>query len=814
MISSKIIRQILPAMFLSLYFVAAAQRNVMVLDKNWKFNKGDDVIFSDIGFNDQGWSIVSVPHDWAITGPFDRDNDIQLAQVVQDGEKKPGVKTGRSGGLPWMGTAWYRQNFNPTHFMPGKKAILLFDGAMSNATVFINGQKVGNWPYGYSSFWFDVTSFLKPGSTNVLAVRLENKPESSRWYPGAGLFRNVHLIIKNSKSIKTWGSFITTPEVSENSATVKIKTELENGAGKGLRLETTFVSPEGKVVADVSAPATEGESTVQTVKVTTPKLWSVESPFLYTAITKVFAGKFLVDESRTRFGIRTIKVEPLKGFLLNGKVTRFKGVCNHHDLGPLGAAVNTAALKRQLVILKDMGCNAIRTSHNPPAPELLDLCDEMGFMVIDESFDEWKIPKMPNGYSQNFDQWAEKDMVNMLHRDRNHPSIVMWSIGNEINEQSSKDGGKVAKFLQDICHREDPTRPVTAGMDRFDAAVNNGFAAILDVPGFNYKPSRYQEAMKKLPQGFVLGSETASTVSSRGIYKFPVQEAKQKKYADSHSSSYDVEACSWSQTPDEEFMMQDSLPYMMGEFVWTGFDYLGEPTPYNEQWPSRSSYFGIIDLAGIPKDRYYLYRSRWNSLQETLHMVPHWTWPGREGLVTPVFVYTNYPAAELFINGKSQGIRRKNNSDKFSRYRLMWNDAIYEPGELKIVAYDEQGRRVAQRAVKTSGKPHHLELVADRTVLESDGKDLAYVTVKIVDAEGNLCPTADNSIFFEVTGQGQFRAVCNGDPTSLEMFHLPQMKAFNGMLVGTIQSSERAGEIQVHVQGEGLQKGVLRLKIK
>ena len=514
----------------------------------------------------------------------------------------------------------------------------------------------------------------------------------------------------------------------------------------------------------------------------------------------------------TWFGIRSIKFEPGQGFFLNGVKRIFNGVCLHHDQGPIGTAVNISALRRQLVILKDMGCNAIRTSHNPPAPELLNLCDEMGFMVIDESFDEWKRAKVANGYHLFFDEWAEKDMINLLHRDRNHPSIVLWSIGNEIGEQGDPEGGKRAEFLQNICHREDPSRLVTAGMDRLGEDLKNNVAPVLDVPGFNYKPMRYEKAFAKFPQRLIYGSETASTISSRGVYKFPVVFDKMKIYEDAQCSSYDFSACNWSQVPDDEFVKQDDLSYMMGEFVWTGFDYLGEPTPYDESKRAHSSYFGICDLAGIPKDRFFLYRSRWNAGKETLHILPHWTWPGREGQITPVFCYTNYPSAELFINGKSMGKQSKSKESNQTRYRLMWNDVKYEPGTLKVVAYDQDGKAVATKEVRTAGKPHHIELVADRTTILADGKELAFVLVQVVDEKGNLCPDSGNLLKFSVTGQGTYRAVANGDPTNLEQFHLPQMHAFNGMLTAVVQSTEKSGSMSLKVESIGLETATIGLK--
>ncbi|TGE29177.1 beta-galactosidase GalB [Hymenobacter metallicola] len=796
---------------------AQQTRQEYLLTTDWKFTKGDVAEAAQPGFKDAKWQTVSVPHDWAIYGPFSSRNDLQQVRIEQNNEQQATLKAGRTGGLPFIGVGWYRRRLQVPGFGPGQRAALLFDGAMSDARVFINGQEVGRWPYGYNSFSFDITAFLKPGGENVLAVRLQNQPEASRWYPGAGLYRNVHLLVTQDVHIPVWGTYLTTPTITAEFAKVKLRTKVEApaGAGTDLRLETTIRDAAGQAVATTSTPlaATDGQEFEQNLVVPKPQLWSPETPVLYSATSRLYAGQVLKDEYTTPFGIRSFAFEAGKGFVLNGQPRKFKGVCNHHDLGPLGAAVNTAALRRQLTLLKELGADAIRTTHNMPAPELVSLADEMGFMLIVESFDEWKKPKVKNGYSQYFDEWAEKDLVNMVHRDRNHPSVILWSIGNEVPDQWAPGGTKIAKRLQDIVHRQDPTRPVTAGMDQFDAAVNNGFAALLDLPGFNYKPHRYPEAQTKLPQGLLLGSETASTVSSRGVYKFPVVTGKDQKYSDNQSSSYDLEYCNWSQTPDEEFAAQDDLPYTLGEFVWTGFDYLGEPTPYDEKWPSHSSYFGILDLAGIPKDRFYLYRSRWNTASPTLHLLPHWTWPGREGQTTPVFCYTSYPEAELFVNGKSQGRQRKGPSDKpQTRYRLMWNEVKYAPGSIKVVAYDAQGKAVAEEEVKTAGKPDHIRLVADRTTLTADGQDLAFVTARVEDAQGNLCPEATTQLQFSVSGAGRFRAVANGDPTNLELFHQPRMQAFQGMLVALVQTTDRTGELQLKATGKNLKGATIRLQ--
>ncbi len=789
--------------------VISQVRTVTILDTNWKFKKGTTENAFKVEFDDTCWETVTVPHDWAIYGPFDKNIDKQNVAIVQNGEEVATEKTGRTGALPHIGSAWYRHTFKLPESAKNKKILLLFEGAMSEPQIYINGKKVGEWAYGYSYFYFDVSEFAQTGD-NVLAVQLTNKAFASRWYPGAGLYRKVSLIIKEHTSIDQWGTVVTTPFISKDEAKVNIKTKV---SGNATRLVTTILDTEGKTLAIGETNTEFGNTFEQNIKVLQPHLWSPETPYLYTAKSQLYEGEVLKDEIRTTFGIREIKYKAGTGFHLNGKVTKFKGVCLHHDLGPLGTAVNKAALRRQLTILKDMGCNAIRSSHNMPSLEQLELCDEMGFLFLAESFDEWAKPKVENGYNRFFDTYAEKDIVNLVQATRNHPAIVMWSSGNEVPDQWGEAGVKRAKWLQDIFHREDPTRPVTVGMDRVKATMASGFGALLDVPGLNYRVHLYEEAHNKFPQGFILGSETASTVSSRGVYKFPVEKAKMNQYNDFQSSSYDLEYCSWSNLPEDDFVLQDDKPWVIGEFVWTGFDYLGEPTPYDTAWPSRSSYFGINDLAGLPKDRFYLYRSRWNTTDETLHILPHWNWKGRVGQITPVFVYTNYDSAELFVNGKSMGIQKKHNNGSLqNRYRLMWMDVVYEPGTLKVVAFDKSGKSVAEKEIRTAGKPYKIVLNPDRKTLKANGKDLSFVEVSVVDKNGIPCPTATNALQFKVTGNGTYRAACNGDATSLQQFHLPTMKLFSGKLVVLVQSTKQAGNIKLSVKGCGLKPGKLNLK--
>ena len=802
-------RFILAAVLLALaQLLCNAQREEIILRNGWQFQKGEA---SEV------WEDVTVPHDWAITGPFDRANDLQVVAITQNGEKVATEKTARSGGLPWMGEGRYRRAL----VIPeGKKAYLLFDGAMSEARVSVNRKEVCYWPYGYNSFWCDISDVAEPGE-NLLEVSLHNLPGSSRWYPGAGLYRNVHLILVGDTHVPIWGTQVLTPDITPEKASVKIITKIE-GPTDDVAVRTVIFDASGKEVARSEAPA--AAEVVQNLKVKSPSLWSPENPALYKAVTLLYRNRTEIDRYSTTFGIRSLEFSAEGGFRLNGERRQIKGVCLHHDLGPLGSAVNRAAIRHQLSILKDMGCDAIRTSHNMPAPELVQLCNQMGFMMMIEPFDEWDVAKCKNGYHRHFAEWAEKDMVNMLRHYRNDPCVIMWSIGNEVPSQGAPGGIETARFLQDICHREDPTRLVTCGMDQVWTVNRNGFAAAIDIPGYNYRTYMFLEGKEMLPQGFLLGSETASTVSSRGVYHFPAEKVFGKVTGDLQSSSYDLDAASWSNIPDVDFALADDYPWYIGQFVWTGFDYLGEPHPYDtDAWPSHSSYFGIVDLASLPKDRFYLYRSQWNTEEPTLHILPHWTWPGREGEITPVFVYTSYPSAELFVNGKSQGVRTKQTeyektdgaqkADVEGRYRLMWKDVVYEPGTLTVAAYDADGNEVARESVSTAGKGKKLSASADRKTLAADGADLSYITVSVLDSKGNPLPTADNLVSVKVKGKGlRFKAVANGDPSCIEPFQNPGMHLFSGKLTVIVQSSGKPGRGTVILKAKGLKKAKVKLQ--
>ena len=788
--------------------VFAQQHQETTLSDNWLFSQ-----------DKTEWKTVSVPHDWAIAGPFDKKWDLQKVAITQNGEKEATEKSGRSGALPWIGEGHYKRTIHIPKDC--KHAELIFDGAMAEPTVYLNGEKAGYWAYGYNAFRVDITPYMKTGE-NLLEVDLQNIEESSRWYPGAGIYRPVKLLTSGKHWIDPWKTFIRTREIKDGNAIIDITLGAGSEPKKNQSFTVEICDATGKIVAcDVCNKTTPQGEVNMSIAINEAKLWSPESPYLYTArISYTHKGK-LLDAATQKFGIRTVKCSKDGGFQLNGVSRKIKGVCLHHDLGPLGAAVNKSALIRQIKMMKEMGCDAIRTSHNMPSQMQMELCDSLGMMVMAESFDMWKYPKCKNGYARFFDEWWAKDITNLVLANRNHPAIIMWSIGNEIPEQGNKvEGPKMAKALQDLCHQLDSTRPVTQGMDRVDEAVNYGFAAVMDVPGYNYRLPKYKLYYDKLPQGFLLGSETTSTVSSRGVYKFPVEIKDNSQYAswspgyvpgavlkeDGQCSSYDVEHCSWSNLPDDDWVMQDDLPWVIGEFVWTGYDYLGEPTPYDEYWPSRSSYFGICDLAGLPKDRYYLYRSRWNKQQHTIHLLPHWSF-GKEriGQVTPVYCYTDYPTGELFINGKSQGRVTKNPAERLDRYRLRWNNTVYEPGEIKVVVYDAAGNKAGEQTIRTAGNPSQLALstwTAGGNGLKATGDDLAFVTVSLTDANGVMLPEADDQLTFEVTGAGQFEAVCNGDATSLESFKQPTMKLFKGQLVVIVRGAKQPGVAKLTVTDE------------
>lgn len=764
----------------------ARTRQTLTLSDGWSFSRDNAT-----------WTEVRIPHDWAIAGPFDKKWDLQFVAIEQNGETEKTEKSGRSGSLPWIGEGHYRTTLRlPKGY---SRAVLMIDGAMSQPIVTINGKEAGHWAYGYNAFNIDATEYLKfDGSANEIRIDLKNVEESSRWYPGGGLYRPVRLLLTGKCQFEPWETVVRTLSADETEASISVAAKIE-GAPKGATVRADVLDAEGNVVATRDVKAVAGGVDIAGIAVASPRLWSPESPYLYTLRLTAMKGKKTLDCEETRFGIRTISVSKENGFQLNGVTRKIKGVCLHHDLGPLGAAENKAALIRQIKTMKEMGCDAIRTAHNMPSTMQMELCDSLGMMVMAESFDMWIYPKCKNGYATFFKEWADRDIVNLVKHHRNHPSIVMWSIGNEIPEQWSDEGREISRHLQDLCHEYDPTRPVTQGMDRAEDALKSGFAQVMDVPGFNYRVHKYENNIKQLPKGFLLGSETASTVSSRGVYKFPVTVSDKNTYPDGQCSSYDTEYCSWSNLPDDDWRCQEDYPWVIGEFVWTGYDYLGEPTPYDEYWPSRSSYFGICDLAGLPKDRYWLYRSQWNKREHTVHLLPHWTWHGREGEVTPVYCYTDAPEAELFVNGKSQGRIRKDPSSRLDRFRLRWNDVVYEPGEIHVVAYAADGSVIGEQSVATAGEPAAMLLEPDRKTISADRDDMAFITVSMTDADGNFCPTLSDDLTFEVTGAGTFEAACNGDATSLQPFRRPEMRLFSGKAVVILRSNGASGDITLKV---------------
>ena len=787
-------------LFLSLITASicfAQSRREIILSEGWQFSR-----------DKAQWENVIVPHDWAISGPFDKKWDIQTVAIVQNGEKTATEKTGRSGALPWIGEGYYKLTFQiPEGY---KHAELIFDGAMAEPTVSINGKKAGYWAYGYNAFRIDATPYLTSGN-NQLEVSLNNLEESSRWYPGAGIYRPVRLVLTGDARFETWRTFAHTTKLTKDTAYVDVESYITgNISDPTTAVEIGIYDLRGSMIDERHMPAQDKVLLKNTLYVPKPKAWSPEQPNLYKLVTRIYKDNKVIDEQKTNIGLRTVSVSKENGFQLNGITRKIKGVCLHHDLGPLGAAENKAALIRQIKMMKEMGADAIRTAHNMPSQWQMEICDSLGMMVMAESFDMWIYPKCKNGYARFFKEWWEQDITNLVLSQRNHPSIIMWSIGNEIPDQGNKEGVEYAKKLQDLCHKLDPSRPVTQGIDRVDAAMKSGFAQVMDVPGFNYRLHKYDKGLKELPQGFLLGSETASTVSSRGVYKFPVEVSNKKTYDDGQCNGYDTEYCSWSNLPDDDWVWQDDYKQVIGEFVWTGYDYLGEPTPYDTYWPSRSSYFGICDLAGLAKDRYYLYRSKWNTEKHTVHLLPHWTWPDRKGKVTPVYCYTDGVEGELFVNGKSQGRVRKNKESRLDRYRLRWNNVKYEPGEIKVVAYDENGNVIGEDTRRTAGAPSDIVFEVEtanggkQPTLKADGNDMAFITISMTDKDGNHCPTADNQLTFEVTGNGTFQAACNGDATSLEPFTQPQMKLFSGKVVAVVRSTNEAGTLTLKVTDKKL----------
>ena len=773
-----------------------------------------------VDFDSSEWENVVIPHDWAISGPFS--NELDHA----------------TGLLPWMRVGWYRKDFTIPLSDKGKRILLNFDGAMANSEVYLNGELVGGWPYGYNSFFVDLTDKLKYGEKNVLAVRLDTVKFGSRWYPGGGIYRNVWLVKTEPVHVGQWGVYVTTPKVTKEDATAQFDVTVKNDSNKDAKVNVKVLIEDEDGVRftsdSKSANIKKGESAdlrlIADIK--NPKLWDIKTPHIYKGSVVVETNGKVTDEYPLTFGVRTISVTARDGLLLNGKRVQVNGVCLHHDLGPLGAAVNTRAIERQLQIMQEMGCNAIRTSHNPPTPELLDLCDKMGLLVMDEAFDAWKTGKRPDDYSALFDKWHEKDLAAMIKRDRNHPSIFMWSIGNEVPDQMKP---KMVKSLSEIVHKLDPTRKTVLCSNDGHTGLSE-VAQSVDVTGYNYNLWAYSKFFnrKENKNTPLIGSETSSCLSTRGEYFFP---ADKNKLSDFQVTSYDSYYPGWGCTPDTQFEMLEKYPAVIGEFVWTGFDYIGEPTPYNNDAtvllnfknaedqarqkerleklgkidvPSRSSYFGIVDLCGFPKDRYYIYQSHWRPNLPMAHIFPHWNWPERVGKVTPVHVYTSGDEAELFLNGKSLGRKKK---EKY-QYRLRWDDVVYQPGELKVVAYKD-GKKWAEDVVRTTGAPAQLSMIADRNTIVNDGKDLSFITLKVCDDNGLTVPDADVPVQFTIEGPAEIIATGNGDPTSHELFQDTKRMSFNGLALVIIRSKKgESGTVKVTATSKSLKSAKVEVEVK
>ena len=785
-----------------------------LLSYNWKFKHFPEITsgvcptdFYSVSFDDSAWQTVRIPHDWAASGEFKIENDCSYREITADGITNPIEHSGRTGGLPTVGLGVYRVSVDIPEANKGESVLLEFDGVMWECNVYVNGKHAFFNHFGYKSFEVDVSNYIEFGTSNLITVAASVYNDCSRWYSGAGIYRNAYISIKKPTHIKFNGIWLRQLEVADGKASYELS--VEHTGKDDIKFRADVLSPSGEKLLQISSNENSG-TLYQCFSIENVQLWDVDSPSLYTAEIHLLneSGEELDFES-VKFGARNIKFTADKGFFLNDRHLKLKGVCLHHDLGSIGAAVNKAAMKRQLLLMQEIGVNAIRTSHNPPAPEFLELCDEMGFLVIDEFFDEWNTPKVSNGYAKYFKDHAEQDVIDIIKRDRNHPCIILWSIGNEILEQREEDGWKAAKLLSETCHKTDPTRLTTAGFDYPVGAFKSRIVEYVDVCGFNYKPHLYKEFHEKYPNMIFMGSETASCVSTRGVYHLPANIAIPcNKHDDLTLSAYELEAPQWASYAEREFAAQDDFEYVCGEFVWTGFDYLGEPTPYYSEWPSRSSYFGILDLSGQPKNRFYGYKANWTN-SPVLHIFPHWNWEGREGKIVPVHVYTNYYEVELFVNGKSYGKEKlgdKSGGDlgEIERYRMMWNGTIYAPGEVKAVAYDEKGNIVAENVVRTATEPHHIMLTADKSKIDADGNDLVYVTATVVDKSGTACPHFNDRLYFSVTN-GELLATDNGDPRETESFARPDKRCLSGSCVACIRSVfGEKGKIKISVKGDNL----------
>ena len=798
-------------LFLSILSFSQGRETTDLLS-GWRFYKGQNDLAYQKTFDDSDWQPVTIPHDWAIESPFIRDGN------------------GSTGKLPWKGEGWYRKNINLPDTYNGQRVYLLCDGIMAFPEIFVNGQFAGRWDYGYNSFYIDITDHIQLNEENIIAIHVDTRQHDSRWYPGAGIYRKIHLITVNPIHVDIWGTYITTPVIKPHYADVRIATTINNQSrtnGEIKVIQTLYNADKNKIaVKEVSGKINANSSKIfeTTITVQDPRRWDTEDPHLYYLETGVYKDNELLDTYHSTFGIRDIRFTANHGFYLNDRRVQLKGVNLHHDLGPLGAAFNERAMERQLEIMKDMGCNAIRTSHNTPAPELLDLCDRMGLLVIDEIFDKYDA-KADITDTTNFEDFAHRNIKNFIVRDRNHPCIFLWSVGNEIQDvQWNRNNGfyKLRTMLNYV-NKYDNTRPTTMACDQKESAPLRHFD-YYDVHSYNYS-RRYSLARQLEPEKPVIITESASTVSTRGFYEFPLPEEKTNFTHSLQVSSYDLHTPWWAEYPDDDFMWQQEEPYVAGEFVWTGFDYLGEPTPYDNFYvkrigmtdneASRSSYFGIVDLCGIPKDRYYLYKSYWNPEETTIHILPHWNWKDRIGKNVPVFVYTNGDCAELVLNGKSLGKKCKDPKSEKSieRFRLMWHDVTYQPGELKAIAYKE-GVKIGEKMIRTTDKPYKLKLTPDRNVIHADGKDLSFILIEAVDKEGNVCPLADQKIEIKVNGPGKIAGVGNGNPQSLDPFKSNSVDLFFGKAMVIVGSGFTEGNIVIEVSSAELGKERVTIKLE
>ncbi|SDI35701.1 beta-galactosidase [Mucilaginibacter gossypii] len=781
----------------------AQNRQKLDFDKSWRFNLGAVENGEKTTLNDSKWRVLNLPHDWSIEGKFSKDNPA----------------TPEGGALPG-GIGWYRKTFTVPATSKGKLVYIDFDGVYQKSDVWINGHHLGFRPNGYISFRYELTPYLNFGGNNVIAVKVDNSVQpNSRWYSGSGIYRHVWLVTTNKTAIDHWGTYVTTSDITGASAKVNVQVQLHNDqASPQVLISTKLYDAAGKQVAAAgeatSAAQNKNEplTITNTLTVKNPVLWSVENPYLYKAVTQLIEGKKVVDEYTTTVGIRYFNFDADKGFSLNGKPMKILGVCNHHDLGSLGAAINNRALERQLQMLKAMGCNGIRTSHNPPAPELLDLCDKMGFIVMDEAFDCWEWKKATYDYHLYFKEWHKRDLEDQIKRDRNHPSIMIWSIGNEIPQQADTSALRIAPELAAIVHSLDKTRPLTTANDRPDSTNKIIKSGAIDLVGYNYHQFDYAKFHDRYPGKKFIATETTSGLETRGYYEMPSDSIRvwppsyDKPFVreGNNVSAYDNTRPPWGSTHEMTWKVMKKYDFLSGMFIWTGFDYLGEPTPYS--WPSRSSYFGIIDLAGFPKDVYYMYQSEWTN-KNVLHIFPHWNWqPGK--MIDIWAYYNNADEVELYLNGKSLGIQKKTGDD----LHVMWR-VKYEPGTLKAISR-KNGKTVLTREIHTAGVPAKIELTADRSQIKADGKDLSFITVKILDKDGNVVPDADNKVNFKIAGEGSIASVDNGDPVSHDPFKADYRKSFHGLALAIVQAKEKAGTITLTASADGLKSATLVLKSK